>query len=63
MIREADTTFIGTVYIAPPEDAELFPSHLGMNQRGGLPGFVRVAPSDGRTVVVPDFSGDAPYPA
>jgi len=32
-----------------------------MNHRGGLPGFVRVRPSDGRTVVLPDFSGKLSY--
>lgn len=58
MILEADTVFLGTVYNALPEDAELYPSHLGMNQRGGRPGFVRISPSDGRTAVLPDFSGD-----
>lgn len=29
-----------------------------MNARGGLPGFIRVRPSDGRTVVLPDYSGN-----
>jgi ferredoxin-NADP reductase len=29
-----------------------------MNARSGLPGFIRVSPSDGRTVVVPDYSGN-----
>lgn len=29
-----------------------------MNARGGLPGFLRVRPSDGRTVVIPDYSGN-----
>lgn len=56
-IHESDTVFLGTSYAAPPESAEDFPSHLGMNHRGGLPGFIRVRPSDGRTVVLPDFSG------
>lgn len=29
-----------------------------MNARGGLPGFLRVSPSDGRTIVLPDYSGN-----
>ena len=60
-IHESDTVFLGTSYVAPPESAKDFPSHLGMNHRGGLPGFIRVRPSDGRTVVLPDFSGNLPY--
>jgi hypothetical protein len=53
--------FFGTTYAAPSSEASKFPSHLGMNQRGGRPGFLRVVPSDGRTVVLPDYSGtDAP---
>ncbi|KAI0059565.1 hypothetical protein BV25DRAFT_1860144 [Artomyces pyxidatus] len=57
-ILEADTIFIGSTYKADPNDAKLFPSHVGANQRGGLPGFVRVLPSDGHTIVVPDYSGN-----
>lgn len=34
-----------------------FPSHVGANQRGGRPGYIRVKPSDGRTVALPDYSG------
>ena len=60
-IHENDTVFLGTSYAAPSESAKDFPSHLGMNHRGGLPGFVRVRPSDGRTVVLPDFSGKPFY--
>jgi hypothetical protein len=56
-ILASDTVFIGTTYKAEAKDAQRFPSHLGMNQRGGRPGFIRVVPSDGRTVVLPDFSG------
>jgi hypothetical protein len=56
-VHEVDTVYLGTSYVAPPEAAEDFPSHVGMNHRGGLPGFIRVRPSDGRTVVLPDFSG------
>ncbi|EEB91330.1 hypothetical protein MPER_10326 [Moniliophthora perniciosa FA553] len=43
-IRQADTVFLGTVYAATNEK-EKFPSHIGMNQRAGRPGFVRVSPT------------------
>ncbi|KAJ7141140.1 hypothetical protein C8R44DRAFT_762813 [Mycena epipterygia] len=58
LITASDTTFLGTTYNAYVQDSLMFPSHLGMNQRGGRPGFIRVVPSDGRTVVMPDFSGN-----
>ncbi|KAG5733076.1 Flavohemoprotein [Termitomyces sp. T112] len=58
LILESDTVFLGTTYAAPADEASHFPSHLGMNQRGGRKGFVRVLPSDGRTIVLPDFSGN-----
>lgn len=29
-----------------------------MNARSGLPGFLRVSPSDGKTIVLPDYSGN-----
>ncbi|KAJ7028575.1 hypothetical protein C8F04DRAFT_63101 [Mycena alexandri] len=57
-ITASDTVFLGTTYSAFTQDAIRFPSHAGMNQRGGRPGFIRVVPSDGRTVVLPDFSGN-----
>jgi NAD(P)H-flavin reductase len=57
-ITAADTIFVGTIYEAKPLDAQRFPSHAGMNARGGLPGFVRVKPSDGRTIIIPDYSGN-----
>ncbi|KAL2800266.1 hypothetical protein BJX66DRAFT_183170 [Aspergillus keveii] len=58
MIKSADTVFIATVYTSTPSTASKFPSHAGMNARGGLPGFIRVSSSDGRTVVLPDYSGN-----
>ena len=57
-IRKADTVFLGTTYKAPKEVEQRFPSHVGQNQRGGRPGFMRVKPSDGRSVILPDFSGE-----
>ncbi|KAG6872999.1 hypothetical protein C0995_004131 [Termitomyces sp. Mi166 len=58
LILESDTVFLGTTYAASADETSRFPSHLGMNQRGGRKGFIRVLPSDGRTVVLPDFSGN-----
>ncbi|KAF9554604.1 hypothetical protein CPC08DRAFT_766583 [Agrocybe pediades] len=57
-ILSANSSILGTVYEAPKEDASVHPSHLGANHRGGKPGFLRVKPSDGRTIVLPDYSGD-----
>ncbi|KAG6907071.1 hypothetical protein DXG01_010679 [Tephrocybe rancida] len=57
-ILDSHTVFLGTVYTAPAEEASRFSSYLGMNQRGGRKGFIRVLPSDGRTIVSPDFSGN-----
>ncbi|KAJ4478246.1 hypothetical protein J3R30DRAFT_3480173 [Lentinula aciculospora] len=57
-ILASDTVFLGTTYVAPHKEAALFPSHLGMNQRGGLRGFIRVSRKDGRTLALPDFSGN-----
>ncbi|KAL4975812.1 hypothetical protein BDW66DRAFT_151543 [Aspergillus desertorum] len=60
MITSADTVFIASIYRSDPATASRFPSHAGMNARSGLPGFIRVLPSDGRTVVLPDY-GDVLY--
>lgn len=57
-ITNSDTVYIGSVYKSDPSNAHKYPSHAGMNSRGGLPGFIRVMPSDKRTVVVPDYSGN-----
>ncbi|KAJ7592954.1 hypothetical protein C8J56DRAFT_779465 [Mycena floridula] len=57
-IVASDTVFLGTTYHAPDSEAQQFPSHLGMNQRGGRRGFIRVLPSDGRSIILPDFSGN-----
>ncbi|KAJ7122058.1 hypothetical protein C8R43DRAFT_1076565 [Mycena crocata] len=58
LITASDTVFLGTTYRAYVQDSIRFPSHLGMNHRGGRPGFIRVKPSDGRTIALPDFSGN-----
>ncbi|KAI1784679.1 hypothetical protein LXA43DRAFT_195324 [Ganoderma leucocontextum] len=55
-IQATDTVFLSSIYMAKTEDSMRFPSHTGMNQRGGLPGFVRV--SQRRVVCLPDFSGN-----
>ncbi|KAF7968243.1 hypothetical protein HWV62_31579 [Athelia sp. TMB] len=56
LIHHSDTTFLGTSYIASPNEIMRNPSHLGMNHRGGQPGFVRVL--EGRTCIIPDYSGN-----
>jgi hypothetical protein len=58
LITAADTVFIASIYRSEVSTAEKYPSHAGINARGGLPGFMRVCPSDGRTVVLPDYSGN-----
>lgn len=55
-IHSSDTVFLGTSYMSSPETSMKFPSHLGMNHRGGRPGFVRVR--NGRECVIPDYSGN-----
>ncbi|KAJ5590220.1 hypothetical protein N7450_004192 [Penicillium hetheringtonii] len=57
-ILDADTVFVGSIYKSERSTAAKFPSHAGMNARGGLPGFLRVSPSDGQTIVMPDYSGN-----
>jgi hypothetical protein len=56
-IHACDTTFLGTTFqAAKGEESTKTPSHLGLNHRGGRPGFIRVR-ADKRTVVMPDYSG------
>ncbi|OCB84976.1 hypothetical protein A7U60_g7930 [Sanghuangporus baumii] len=57
-ILQSDTVFLGTSYEASESDKVRCPSHVGMNARSGRPGLVRVRPSDGRTLVLPDYSGN-----
>lgn len=61
LIHESDTTFLGTSYEAPEDEANFYPSHVGQNHRGGRQGFIRVRPCDGRTVVLPDYSGSSTF--
>ncbi|KAF6762155.1 oxidoreductase FAD/NAD(P)-binding protein [Ephemerocybe angulata] len=59
-IHAADTVWLGSAYLVETSssDAKRFPSHLGINHRGGRAGWVRVKPSDGHTLVLPDYSGN-----
>ena len=60
-ILESDTVWLGTTYAAA-EEAQLHPSHLGMNHCGGRPGFIHVvAPSLFPTFLVCIFSTSADY--
>lgn len=54
-IHTQDTLWFGSACIS---SSPKFPSHLGINHRGGRPGYARVKPSDGRTLVLPDLSGN-----
>lgn len=38
-ILNSDTTFISTSYQEPPNEADRFPSHVGINKRPGHAGF------------------------
>ncbi|TCD70786.1 hypothetical protein EIP91_001817 [Steccherinum ochraceum] len=58
LIHTSDTVALATSYRAKSEDTRKYPSHVGHNLRGGRQGFVRVLRSDGRTVVMPDYSGN-----
>lgn len=57
-IHAADTAFLATSYVAAKEDENIYPSRVGTNHRGGRPGFVRVKPSDGKTLVLPNYAGN-----
>jgi len=57
-VHASDTVFIGSSYEANEQERQKYPSHVGMNHRGGRPGFVRVERTDGRTLVLPDYSGN-----
>jgi len=57
-IQGTDTVFLGASY-TPDMDTQA-PLHVETNIRGGRSGFVRVSPMDGRTIVLPDFSGAHP---
>ncbi|KAG1842892.1 hypothetical protein DFJ58DRAFT_805599 [Suillus subalutaceus] len=55
---DSDTAFLSTSYVAAQEDENIYPSRVGVNHRGGRPGFVRVRPSDGKTLVLPNYAGN-----
>ncbi|KAG1728902.1 hypothetical protein EDB19DRAFT_1745127 [Suillus lakei] len=57
-IHAADTAFLSTSYVAAQEDENTYPSRVGINHRGGRSGFVRVRPSDGKTLVLPNYAGN-----
>ncbi|ETW79353.1 hypothetical protein HETIRDRAFT_156155 [Heterobasidion irregulare TC 32-1] len=57
-IHSCDTAYLATSYEAAPSDRDMYPSHVATNHRGGRPGFVRVRPSDHRTLVLPNYAGN-----
>lgn len=59
-IHSADTAYLATYYRPVSEDKTLNPARAGTNHRGGQPGFVRVRPSDRRTLVLPNYAGKYP---
>ena len=57
IIRNTDMIYFGTSFKPSPEEFGTQSPYLGMNNRGGNPGFLRVR-NDGRTIVLPDYSGN-----
>lgn len=56
-ISQADAIFLATRYTSPTQT--IFKSHLGINIRGGKPGFLRIATENERQVAyLPDYSGN-----
>ena len=53
-IAKSDSLYLATAYL--PSDEE--ESYLGMNHRGGQPGFVQVDPVKRNVLYMPDFSGN-----
>jgi ferredoxin-NADP reductase/predicted pyridoxine 5'-phosphate oxidase superfamily flavin-nucleotide-binding protein len=59
IINQASTIILATRHTSNVSDNT---SDLGLNQRGGPPGFVRVYEENGNTyIVIPDFSGNRFY--
>jgi ferredoxin-NADP reductase/predicted pyridoxine 5'-phosphate oxidase superfamily flavin-nucleotide-binding protein len=59
IIYQASTIFLATRHTSKVSDNT---SDLGLNQRGGPPGFVRTYEENGNTyVIIPDFSGNRFY--
>jgi ferredoxin-NADP reductase len=57
LILGADTAYLATTFDPPPEVAGVHKPRVGINHRGGRPGFVRVR-NDGRTLVLPNYAGN-----
>lgn len=56
-VARADTLFLATRYTSPTQT--IFKSHLGINIRGGKPGFLRITQEGERQVAyLPDYSGN-----
>lgn len=54
-IAKADSLYLATAYLPKDDEEE---SHLGMNHRGGAPGWIRVDPDNRNILYIPDFSGN-----
>jgi ferredoxin-NADP reductase len=57
LIQRTDTCYLATSYAPVPEDADGTAPRVGVNHRGGRPGFVRVR-RDARTLVLPNYAGN-----
>lgn len=58
VITTADTVFLASYYKSTDSARSANSSHAGMNIRAGLLGFMRVDPSNNRTIIIPDYSGN-----
>ncbi len=58
LIQSCDTAFFGTTYGTTADDASRSPFHVSMNFYGGRPRFIHSQPSDKRTLILSDFSGN-----
>lgn len=56
-VHSADTAYLASYFKPTLEDVLSTTAHAGTNHRGGSPGFVRVRPTDGRTLVLPNYAG------
>jgi hypothetical protein len=54
-VAKVDSAYVATAYLPADQPEE---SHLGMNHRGGRPGFLRVDPNSKCAIYLPDYSGN-----
>jgi hypothetical protein len=54
-ISKVDSAYVATAYLPEDQPDE---AHLGMNHRGGRPGYLRVDPVSQAAIYLPDYSGN-----